>query len=72
MQTMTTAILTLTLLLTTSGCIRYWEGVNKQQQENFELADELKWQAREDEMKAKKAAEANAPVPDKPFKPSDF
>lgn len=72
MQNTTTTIVAVLLILCSSGCIRYWEDVNKQQEQNFELADELKWQARDEEMKAKKAQEANTPVPGKPFKPSDF
>jgi len=75
MQKTTTNILVLALMLGTSGCmatIPYWKSVEKEQQENFELADELKWQQREEAIKAKKAQEANTPAPDKPFKPSDF
>jgi len=52
--------------------MHYWGEVEKQQQENFLLADELKWQGREEERKAKEAQEATAPVPNKPLKPSDF
>lgn len=72
MHQTTTTIIALTLILTASGCMHYWGEVEKQQEENFLLADELKWQGREEERKAKEAQEATAPVPNKPLKPSEF
>lgn len=63
-------LLTLALLLALPGCIRYWEDVDKLQQKNFELRDQLEWQAREEEMKAKKAAEETPS--EAPLKASDY
>lgn len=63
-------LLTLALLLAAPGCIRYWEDVDKLQQENFELQDQLEWQAREEEMKAKKTAEESPS--EAPLKASDY
>jgi hypothetical protein len=68
----TIALLMLALLLGVPGCRRYWQGVDKLQDENAELQDELKWQTRDEDAESRKAAEENTPPPDAPLKPGEF
>jgi hypothetical protein len=66
------ALLMLALLLGVPGCIRYWQGIDKMQDENAELQDELKWQTRDEEAEGRKATEENTPPPGAPLNPSEF